>query len=67
MSKCTKRAGQKIGSAVAEVLAGNPGARFSRVGINDVFGISGKPEDLFRYFGLTAENIAARAKELITL
>ena len=53
-----------LGTAVAEVLAGNPGARFGRVGINDVFGISGKPEDLFRYFGLTAENIADKAKEL---
>ena len=53
-----------LGSAVAEVLAGNPGARFGRIGINDVFGISGKPEDLFRYFGLTAENIADKAKAL---
>ena len=32
--------------------------------MNDVFGISGKPEDLFRYFGLTAEDIAKKAKEL---
>ena len=54
-----------LGSAVTEVLTGQPGARFDRVGVEDRFGQSGKPDDLFREYGLTAENIAARVKALL--
>lgn len=54
-----------LGSAVAEVLAGYSCAKFVRVGIQDKFGKSGKPADLFTAYGLTAENIAARCKSLI--
>jgi transketolase len=54
-----------LGSAVAEVLAGNSYAKFVRVGIQDKFGKSGKPADLFAAYGLTAENIAAQCKSLI--
>lgn len=54
-----------LGSAVAEVLAGNPGAKFGMVGIQDKFGKSGKPEELFAAYGLTAENVAATAKGLL--
>ena len=54
-----------LGSAVAEVLAGHAGARFDRVGVEDRFGQSGKPDDLFREYGLTAENIAAKIKSLL--
>lgn len=54
-----------LGSAVAEVLAGNSNAKFARVGVNDKFGKSGKPADLFKAYGLTAENIAANCKKLI--
>lgn len=53
-----------LGSAVAEVLAGNSSAKFARVGIQDKFGKSGRPEDLFNAYGLTAENIAAQCKNL---
>ena len=31
------------------------------------FGISGKPAELFELYGLTAENIAKKAKEAIDL
>lgn len=51
-----------LGSAVAEVLAGNAGAKFERVGIQDKFGKSGKPDQLFAAYGLTAENIIAKCK-----
>nr|WP_317377487.1 transketolase family protein [uncultured Faecalimonas sp.] len=51
-----------LGSAVAEVLAGNAGAKFERVGIQDKFGKSGKPDQLFAAYGLTAENIVAKCK-----
>lgn len=53
-----------LGSAVAEVLAGNSTAKFARVGIQDKFGKSGKPADLFAAYGLTAENIALNCKGL---
>ncbi len=54
-----------LGSAVAEVLAGKAGAKFTRVGINDKFGKSGKPEDLFREYGLTSEHVVEEAKKLL--
>jgi transketolase len=54
-----------LGSAVAEVIAGKPGAKFDRVGIEDRFGRSGKPDDLFEMYGLTAENIVKKAQALL--
>ena len=54
-----------LGSAVAEALAGKSGAKFDRVGVMDKFGKSGKPADLFRIYGLTPENIVAKAKALL--
>lgn len=54
-----------LGSAVAEVLAGQPGAAFSMIGIQDKFGKSGKPEQLFEAYGLTADHIAAAGKSLL--
>ena len=51
-----------LGSAVAEVLAGHAGAKFERVGIQDKFGKSGKPDELFAAYGLTAENIVEKCK-----
>lgn len=51
-----------LGSAVAEVLAGHAGAKFERVGIQDKFGKSGKPDQLFAEYGLTAENVVAKCK-----
>jgi len=54
-----------LGSAVAEVLAGHNGAKFSMIGIQDKFGKSGKPEELFKEYGLSAENIAKTSKDLL--
>lgn len=54
-----------LGSAVAEVLAGHAGAKFERVGIQDKFGKSGKPDQLFTEYGLTAENIAAKCRQTL--
>ena len=51
-----------LGSAVAEVLAECGGAKLVRVGIEDRFGKSGDPEKLFEEYGLTADNIAKKAK-----
>lgn len=54
-----------LGSAVAEVIAGKSGARFDRVGVNDRFGQSGSPAELYKEYGLTAEHIAAKVRALV--
>jgi transketolase len=54
-----------LGSAAAEVLVGSADCKFERIGINDKFGKSGTPKDLFREYGLTASNIAETSKKLI--
>lgn len=54
-----------FGAAVSEVLCGNASARFAMVGIEDRFGQSGQPEELFREYGLTAENIYQKSKEVL--
>ncbi len=54
-----------LGSAVAEVLSGIGGVKQACVGIEDKFGKSGKPDDLFKAYGLTAEHIAEKCKALL--
>lgn len=54
-----------LGSAVAEVLVENCPVPMARIGVQDEFGRSGTVPALMEYYGLTAENIAKRAKEVI--
>ena len=54
-----------LGSAVAEVLCEECPVPLRRVGTQDVFGQSGKPAPLLEMYGLTAENIAKQAMEVI--
>lgn len=54
-----------LGSAVAEVLVENCPVPMARIGVQDEFGRSGTVLALMEYYGLTAENIAKRAKEVI--
>jgi len=56
-----------LGSAVAEVLCETCPVPMLRVGTEDKFGKSGKPAILLEEYGLTAKNIAAKAKEAIAL
>jgi len=56
-----------LGSAVAEVLAENYPVPLKRVGVEDKFGKSGKPAKLLEMYGLTAENIANKAREAIKM
>lgn len=56
-----------LGSAVAEVLAESCPVPIKRVGTQDVFGRSGKPNELMEMYGLTAENIAENVKQAIAL
>jgi transketolase len=55
-----------LGSAVAEVLAENSLCPLRRVGVNDEFGEVGTQEYLQERYQLTAEHIAAVAKETLT-
>jgi len=54
-----------MGSAVSEVLSEVCPVPTRRVGVADTFGTSGSPDELMVYFGLTADDIAAAAKELL--
>ena len=56
-----------LGSAVAEVLCETYPVPMMRVGTQDAFGKSGKPAQLFKEYGLTAENIAENVKKAISL
>ncbi|MBO5742863.1 MAG: transketolase family protein [Clostridia bacterium] len=56
-----------LGSAVAEVLCENAPCALQRIGTQDVFGRSGKPNELFEIYGLTAEAIRDAAKKAIAL
>ena len=54
-----------LGSAVAEVLSEGAPTKLTRVGVRDVFGTSGDPDELMAYYGLTATDIASAARDLI--
>jgi transketolase len=54
-----------LGSAVAEVLAEGAPTKMARIGVKDVFGTSGEPDELMAHFGLTATDIAAAARDLV--
>lgn len=51
-----------LGDAVSDVLMGNVACKFRKLGVNDVFGQSGKAEDVLLEYGLTADQIAANIK-----
>ncbi|GHV18599.1 transketolase [Clostridia bacterium] len=53
-----------LGGAVAEVLATSHPAKLAMVGVEDKFGRSGKPADLLKYYGLTAERIVEKCKSI---
>lgn len=54
-----------LGSAVAEVLAESHPVPIEFVGVRDRFGESGAPKELFKLFGLTADDIAKAVKKVI--
>lgn len=56
-----------LGSAVSEVITETYPVPVLKVGVNDVFGESGKPNELLEGYGLTAENIVKKVKEAITI
>lgn len=54
-----------LGSAVAEVTAAYAPAKMKLVGQHDVFGESGKPEELKQKYNMTAADIVKAVRELI--
>ena len=54
-----------LGSAVSEILAEHCPTPIQRVGLKDTFGMSGKPEDLLKHYGLTAEDIKEAAVQVM--
>ena len=56
-----------LGAAVAETLSETCPVPVFKVGVEDSYGRSGKVPELLEIYGLTAENIAAKAREAIAL
>ncbi|WP_346930229.1 transketolase family protein [Clostridium sp.] len=56
-----------LGSAVSEVVTTNCPTTVLRVGIKDTFGESGKPAELLKAYGLTAEDIVKAVKTGISM
>ncbi|HKZ17857.1 MAG TPA: transketolase C-terminal domain-containing protein, partial [Geobacteraceae bacterium] len=54
-----------LGGAVAELLAETRPTPVKRVGVRDRFGTSGKAEELIKYFGLTPDDLAEAAREVL--
>jgi transketolase len=54
-----------LGGAVAELLSEKCPVKLKRVGIRDRFGLSGKGDELLKYFGLLPENLVDAAKEVL--
>ena len=49
-----------LGDTVASTIIGHGVRSFMKIGINDVFGQSGKPADLLREYGRTGPQIAEK-------
>ena len=56
-----------LGSAVSELLAEKLPTPVKKVGVEDVFGMSGPALELLDIFGLNADNIVRKAKEAIAM
>lgn len=56
-----------LGGAVCETLAGTCPVPVLRVGVEDTFGHSGKVPALLEKYGLTVQNVVAKAKEAVAL
>jgi transketolase len=54
-----------LGSAIAEYLSENYPVKVVRVGVEDRFGQSGKMQELYEEYGLTAKHIAEKIKEVV--
>ncbi|MBI4733799.1 MAG: transketolase family protein, partial [Rubrobacteridae bacterium] len=56
-----------LGSAIAELLGEKHPVPVVKVGIKDVFGRSGEPDELVEYYGLTGNDISQAVRSLLKL
>ena len=56
-----------LGSAVAETVSENYPVPVLRVGVKDVFGESGKPDQLLQKYGLTSQDIVSKVRAAVAL
>ena len=56
-----------IGGLVSEIVSKNYPVLVSRVGMNDVFGLTAPLDFQLSYYGITAENIVSKTKEILRL
>jgi transketolase len=56
-----------LGSAVSDVLSENYPVPLLKVGVQDKFGKSGKPDKLLEMYGLTARDIYSKAKDALKM
>lgn len=54
-----------LGDAVAEVLMGKVCCKFKKLGVQDLFGQSGKVPDLLKEYGLDEESVTAAIRETL--
>ena len=54
-----------LGSAICDTLSSKYPCRVTKIGMDDKFGTSGPAVDLLKYFGMSAENIVAKAKDAV--
>ena len=54
-----------LGGAVAELLSEHLPVPVIRMGVKDVYGQSGTPEELFEHYGLTAKHVVLQAHHLM--
>jgi transketolase len=54
-----------LGGAVAEALAATHPCPIEFVGLRDIFGASGEPEELAQHFGISASFVAEAAKRVL--
>ncbi|HWR45908.1 transketolase family protein [Sporomusa sp.] len=54
-----------LGSAIAEVLSEEKPVKLKRIGVQDLFGQSGTPDQLLEHYGLTSANIMKTAKAML--
>ena len=56
--------GNRVAGGICEAALDRP-VKLAMVGVQDRFGESGEPWELMKLFGLTAEHIAQKARELL--
>ena len=55
-----------LGSAVADIIGENCPVPLERVGVRDMFGTSGEPDELLAEYGLDAAGIATKARAAVS-